>query len=94
MWHSFKKKIGIKKVIDDKFEEHREQFSRLVRELKYAFRNEGFMLVASVLPNINSSSKHIQVLNIGKIIIFHKRLYFHIVLNFSVFRHIFFDGPS
>lgn len=58
MWHSFKKKIGIKKVIDDKFEEHREQFSRLVQELKYAFRNEGLMLTASVLPNVNSSSKY------------------------------------
>lgn len=59
LWHGFKKKIGVSKgKIDEKEEEHREQFTALVRELKNVFRHDGLLLSMSVLPNVNSTSEY------------------------------------
>lgn len=56
LWHGFKKKIGVSKgKVDDKEEEHREQFTALVRELKNVFRHDGLLLSLSVIPNVNST---------------------------------------
>lgn len=57
MWHGFKKKIVGARPVDDKEEEHREQFTALVRETKNAFKHEGLLLALSVVPNVNSTSK-------------------------------------
>lgn len=57
LWHGFKKKIGVTKgKVDEKEEEHREQFTALVRELKNVFRHDGLLLTLSVIPNVNSTS--------------------------------------
>lgn len=58
VWSKFKKTIGIESgPVDEKSEEHREQFTSFVRELKNAFRHEGYSLSLTVLPNVNASSK-------------------------------------
>lgn len=57
---SFFNKINIfsgDEVVDEKWEEHREEFTMLVRELKNSFRHDGYLLTTTVLPNVNSSSK-------------------------------------
>lgn len=55
-WSGFKNTLGIKKgPVDEKSEEHREEFTALVRELKNAFRPDNFILGLTVLPNVNSS---------------------------------------
>ncbi|XP_019868029.1 chitinase-like protein Idgf4 isoform X2 [Aethina tumida] len=50
-----KKKIVGESVIDEKAEEHKEQFTALVREIRNNFRHDGLLLTLSVLPNVNSS---------------------------------------
>lgn len=50
-----KHKIVGESVVDDKQEEHKEQFTALVRETKNAFRPDGLLLTVSVLPNVNST---------------------------------------
>ncbi|XP_050510387.1 chitinase-like protein Idgf4 isoform X1 [Diabrotica virgifera virgifera] len=53
--------VGIKRrivgssVVDDKADEHREQFTAFIREFKNALRHDGFWLTLSVLPNVNST---------------------------------------
>lgn len=42
-------------VKDEKVEEHREQFTALVRELKNVFRHDGLAVTVTVLPNVNST---------------------------------------
>ncbi|KAJ8964208.1 hypothetical protein NQ317_007845, partial [Molorchus minor] len=42
-------------VIDEKADEHKEQFIALVREVRNNFRHDGLLLTLSVLPNVNSS---------------------------------------
>ncbi|XP_061400487.1 chitinase-like protein Idgf2 [Musca vetustissima] len=42
-------------VADPKAEEHKEQFTALVRDLKNALRPDGYLLSLTVLPNVNSS---------------------------------------
>lgn len=56
-WHGLKKKIVGESAVDEKPEEHREQFTALVREIKNVFRHDGLLLSLSVLPNVNSSGK-------------------------------------
>ncbi|XP_030564620.1 chitinase-like protein Idgf4 [Drosophila novamexicana] len=54
-WKGFKKIFSGDHVVDEKAEEHKEEFTALVRELKNAFRPDGYLLGLSVLPNVNSS---------------------------------------
>ncbi|ALC48324.1 Idgf4 [Drosophila busckii] len=54
-WKGFKKIFSGDFVVDEKSEEHKEEFTALVRELKNAFRPDGYLLGLSVLPNVNSS---------------------------------------
>ncbi|XP_077292745.1 chitinase-like protein EN03 [Arctopsyche grandis] len=54
LWHGIKKTFS-SKVVDEKSEEHKEQFTKLVLELKNALRHDNLMLTATVLPNVNSS---------------------------------------
>lgn len=54
-WKGFKKIFTGDFVVDEKAEEHKEEFTALVRELKNAFRPDGYLLGVSVLPNVNSS---------------------------------------
>ncbi|XP_076269527.1 chitinase-like protein Idgf4 isoform X2 [Rhynchophorus ferrugineus] len=55
-WFSnLKHKIVGESIIDEKAEEHKEQFTALVREIKNLFRHNGLLLTLSVLPNVNST---------------------------------------
>ncbi|XP_030758282.1 chitinase-like protein Idgf4 isoform X2 [Sitophilus oryzae] len=55
-WFSnLKHKIVGESVVDEKAEEHKEQFIALVREIKNLFRHNGLLLSVSVLPNVNST---------------------------------------
>ena len=54
-WKGFKKIFSGDHVVDEKAEEHKEEFSALLRELKNAFRPDGYLLGVTVLPNVNSS---------------------------------------
>lgn len=56
-WKGFKKIFTGDFVVDEKSEEHKEEFTALVRELKNAFRPDGYLLGLSVLPNVNSSRR-------------------------------------
>jgi len=56
-WKGFKKIFTGDHIVDEKSEEHKEEFTALVRELKNAFRPDGYLLGLSVLPNVNSSRK-------------------------------------
>ncbi|XP_061400485.1 chitinase-like protein Idgf2 [Musca vetustissima] len=42
-------------VVDPKAEEHKEQFTALVRDLKTTLHPDGYLLSLTVLPNVNSS---------------------------------------
>ncbi|XP_073826298.1 imaginal disc growth factor 2 [Musca autumnalis] len=55
VWKKFKKIFTGDFVVDPKAEEHKEQFTALVRDLKNALRPDGYMLSLTVLPNVNSS---------------------------------------
>ncbi|XP_058122168.1 chitinase-like protein Idgf4 [Anopheles ziemanni] len=55
VWHGFKKVFSGDSVLDEKADEHREEFTALLRELKNAFRADGFQLGITVLPHVNSS---------------------------------------
>lgn len=55
VWHGFKKLFTGDSVLDPKSEEHREEFSALVRDLKNALAPENFMLGLTVLPHVNES---------------------------------------
>ncbi|KAL1490348.1 hypothetical protein ABEB36_013061 [Hypothenemus hampei] len=52
---NLKHKIVGESVIDEKAEEHKEQFTALVREIKNVFRHDGLLLTVSQLPNVNST---------------------------------------
>lgn len=54
-FHKLKKPFVGDAVVDEKWEEHREQFTAFVRELKNSFRHDGYLLTTTVLPNVNSS---------------------------------------
>lgn len=59
LWSSFKKTIAGENVVDEKAEEHRNQFSALVRELKNAFKADNLLVSLTVLPNVNSTGKYL-----------------------------------
>lgn len=56
VWYSFQKTIGVAgNPVDEKSEEHKEEFTALIRELKNSFRPDGYQLSVTILPNVNSS---------------------------------------
>jgi len=56
LWSGFKKSIGITgNPIDDKADEHKEEFTALIREMKNAFRHDNYLVTLTVLPNVNST---------------------------------------
>lgn len=62
-WHKVKKTFGATpSSIDEKWEEHREEFTSLVRELKNALRHEGYQLTLTMLPNVNATCKYIIII--------------------------------
>ena len=54
-WHSFKKVFSGDAIVDEKADEHKEEFTNLVRDIKNSFRHDGYLLSLTVLPNINAS---------------------------------------
>lgn len=54
-WKGFKKIFTGDSIVDEKAEDHKEQFTALMRELKNALRPDGYLLGLTVLPNVNSS---------------------------------------
>ncbi|KAG5666683.1 hypothetical protein PVAND_014698 [Polypedilum vanderplanki] len=55
-FYSIKKAVGAAgKPVDPKSDEHREEFTALVRELKNSFRHDGYILSITINPNVNSS---------------------------------------
>lgn len=58
VWSSFKSSIGLSKgPIDEKADEHKEEFTALVRELKNAFRHDNYLVALTLNPHVNSSRK-------------------------------------
>lgn len=55
LWHGFKKLFSGDSLLDPKAEEHREEFTALVRDLKNAFIHDNFLLGLTVLPHVNES---------------------------------------
>ncbi|XP_005179409.1 chitinase-like protein Idgf3 isoform X1 [Musca domestica] len=55
VWKTFKKLFTGDHIVDEKSDEHKEQFTELVKDLKAAFRPYDLMLTVTVLPNVNSS---------------------------------------
>lgn len=57
-WSGLKKTVGISSgPVDEKAEEHKEEFTALVRELKNAFRHDNYLVSLTINPNVNSTSK-------------------------------------
>lgn len=55
-FYSIKKAVGAAgNPVDAKSDEHREEFTALVRELKNSFRHDGLLLAVTINPNVNSS---------------------------------------
>lgn len=76
IWKSIKSSVGIEKgPIDEKADEHREQFTSLIREMKNAFRPEGYSVGLTVLPNVNSTSM---------LVIIKLNNLNHFIINFSI----------
>lgn len=57
-WKGFKKIFTGDYLVDEKAEEHKDQYTALVRELKNALRPDSFIMGLTILPNVNSSCKH------------------------------------
>nr|QFZ95574.1 imaginal disc growth factor [Oligotricha striata] len=55
IWHGFKKVFSGDSILDEKAEEHKAGFAKLVQETKNALRPDNLLLSVSVLPNVNSS---------------------------------------
>lgn len=57
-WSGLKSSVGISKgPIDEKADEHKEEFTALVRELRNAFRHDNYMVTLTVNPNVNSTGE-------------------------------------
>lgn len=56
-WSTVKHVFVNPSEIDEKHEQHRNQFTQLVQEFKNAFRHDGLMVTMSVLPNVNSTRR-------------------------------------
>ena len=54
-WKKFKKVFTGEFIVDPKAEQHKEQFTSFVRDVRNAFKPDGLMLTLTVLPNVNSS---------------------------------------
>ncbi|TMW41058.1 hypothetical protein DOY81_013862, partial [Sarcophaga bullata] len=54
-WKSFKKLFTGDFIVDEKADEHKEQFTNFVSTLKSVFNNDNFMITLTVLPNVNST---------------------------------------
>nr|XP_023014136.1 chitinase-like protein Idgf4 [Leptinotarsa decemlineata] len=54
-WSSVKTTFTGESEIDENAQEHREQFTSLVKELKSAFRPDNLLVSLTVLPNVNST---------------------------------------
>lgn len=84
LWSGFKNTIGLSKgPIDEKAAEHKEEYTALLRELKNAFRHDGYIVAITVSPHVNSSRKI--------------RLYFSILFISNLLRNlltVFFDIPA
>lgn len=61
VWKSFKKFFTGDFVVDEKANDHKEQFTDLVKDLKSAFTPYNMMLSLTVLPNVNSTCKTCQI---------------------------------
>uniref|UniRef100_A0A182QSI8 GH18 domain-containing protein n=1 Tax=Anopheles farauti TaxID=69004 RepID=A0A182QSI8_9DIPT len=55
VWHGFKKLFTGDSILDPKADEHREEFTALVRDLKNAFAHDKFQLGYTHLPHVNQS---------------------------------------
>jgi len=55
IWKGFKKLFTGDFVVDENAEQHKEEFTTFIGELKRALRPDGYILGISVLPNVNSS---------------------------------------
>uniref|UniRef100_A0A904A3V2 GH18 domain-containing protein n=1 Tax=Anopheles quadriannulatus TaxID=34691 RepID=A0A904A3V2_ANOQN len=55
VWHGFKKLFTGDSVLDPKADEHREEFTALVRDLKNAFLHDKFQLGYTQLPHVNQT---------------------------------------
>ncbi|XP_067626516.1 imaginal disk growth factor 6 [Eurosta solidaginis] len=55
IWKGFKKVFSGDYIVDEKSEEHKEQFTALLRDVKNEFRPDNLLLSTTVLPNVNSS---------------------------------------
>uniref|UniRef100_A0A1I8Q0R9 GH18 domain-containing protein n=1 Tax=Stomoxys calcitrans TaxID=35570 RepID=A0A1I8Q0R9_STOCA len=53
-WNRFKGWFKSKKIVDEKAEEHKEQFVTFVRELKQAMTSKRAMLTMTVLPHVSA----------------------------------------
>ncbi|XP_055594591.1 chitinase-like protein Idgf4 [Uranotaenia lowii] len=56
LWKGFKKVFSGDSVLDEKADEHREEFTALLREMKNAFRSDNYQLGITVLPHVNTST--------------------------------------
>ncbi|XP_066141897.1 chitinase-like protein Idgf4 [Euwallacea fornicatus] len=54
-WSSVKKTFTGETVLDENAQEHRDQFTALVRELKNTFKPDNLLLSLTVLPNVNNT---------------------------------------
>lgn len=63
-WSNVKTTFTGEKVLDENAQDHREQFTGLVRELKGAFRPDNLLLSLTVLPNTNSTGEKVNSLQI------------------------------
>lgn len=54
-WSSVKKTFTGETVIDELAQEHRDQFTSLIRELKNTFKPDNLLVSLTVLPNVNST---------------------------------------
>jgi len=54
-WKKFKKIFTGDFVVDPKAEQHKEEFTTFVRDIRNALRPDGLILTLTVLPNVNST---------------------------------------
>lgn len=58
IWSKVKHTFVDPSVPDENAEQHKEQFTALVREIKNAFRPDGLLISLTVLPNVNSTGNY------------------------------------
>lgn len=55
-FYGIKKAVGAAgNPVDPKSDEHKEEFTALIRELKNSFRHDGYLLSVTINPNVNST---------------------------------------